>query len=175
MKNTILVLLLTIIMLPMTTHAQRSVNRFIDKYYAKDDVTTVELSGPLLKMVAKFADKKGGTKILSSISKLQVMAMNGQNHVKKADYQKFKDRVVRDKFEQLMYVRNGKTEVNFYVREKKNAISNVLVIVKEEDNFILLNVKGKLKFEDLQKLDFDVDGGDQFKKLPKSKKNVPRA
>jgi len=174
MKNTILIILLTLI-LPMTTQAQRSVNRFIDKYYAKDDVTTIELSGPLLKMAARFADKKGGVKILSTISRLQVMVMDGQNHVDNADLKKFKARVVKDNFEQLMYVRNGSTQVDFYVKEKKGAISNILVIVKEADNFILLNLKGKLKFEDLQKLDFDVKGGDQFKKIPKKKKDVPRA
>ncbi len=174
MKNTILILLLTLI-IPLSSNAQRSVNRFIDKYYAKDNVTTIELSGPLLKMAARFADEKGGTKILSTISRLQVMVIDGENHVKNSDLNRFKEKAVKDGFEQLMYVRSGDTQVDFYIREKKDAITNVLVIVKESDNFILLNLKGKLKFEDLRKLDFDVDGGDQFKKLPKSKKDVPRA
>ena len=76
----------------------------------------------------------------------------------------FVTKLHKDKFEELMTVREGDTNVNFFIKEKKDMITNVLVLVKESDNFIMLNLRGKIKFSDLQKLDFDVEGSEHFKK-----------
>ena len=174
MKNIITVLLIAFL-LPLTTNAQRSVNRFIDKYYNKENVTTVELSGFLLKVAAKFVDEDEGKDIIASINRLQVMVMDGTNHVTKDALKNFKSKVVKDDFEELMVIRDGSTTVDFYIKEENGVIKNILLLVNDDEEFVMLNLKGKLKFEDLQKLDFDVDGADHFKKLPKKKKDVPRA
>ena len=173
MKNIIIVLLFAFL-LPLTSSAQRSVNRFIDKYYDKENVTTVELSGFVLKMAAKFIDDDEGKEILASISRLQVLAMEGQNHVTKKDLNTFKTKIKKDKFEELMTVRTKGTSVDFYVKEEKGDIKNILLLVSGKEEFVMLNLRGKLKFDDIKKLDFDVEGAEHFKKVPKWK-DVPRA
>lgn len=174
MKN-LIVISLFIVMLPSQMEAQRDINRFIDRYYDKENVTTVELSGLLLKMAARFVDEEGGKELLASISRLQVMAMDGQNHVSAKDLKALKSGVQKKDFEQLMMIRDGKTTVDFYMKEKKGAITNLLILVSSKDEFVLLNIKGKLKFRDLRKLDFNVNGSEHLKKLPKTKTDVPRA
>jgi hypothetical protein len=173
MKNIIIVLLLAFI-LPLTSSAQRSVNRFIDKYYDKENVTTVELSGFVLKMAAKFVDDDEGKQILASISRLQVLAMDGKNHVTKKDLNALKAKVKKDKFEELMTIKTKGTSVDFFIKEENGVIKNILLLVSGKEEFVMLNLRGKLKFDDIQKLDFDVDGAEHFKKIPKWK-DVPRA
>lgn len=174
MKNTIIVLLLAFV-LPLTSSAQRSINHFIDKYYDKENVTTVELSGFVLKMAAKFVDEDEGKEIIASISRLQVLVMEGQNHVTKKDLNIFKTKIRKDNFEELMSVRSGSTSIDFFIKEENGVIKNILLLVSDKEEFVLLNLRGKLKFEDIQKLDFDVNGAEHFKKIPKRKTDVPRA
>lgn len=155
--------------------AQRCINRFIDKFYEKEDVSTIELGGTLLSMASNMGDDDDAAKILASVYRLQVMIMEEKNYVTNSDLNQLKRDVQNNGFDELMMVRSGKERVNFFIKEKKGTITNVLVVISSEDGFVLLHIKGKLKFEDLRKLDFDVNGSDTLKKIPTRKSDVPRA
>lgn len=174
MRNLIIILLFAVA-LP-AVHAQRSVSRFMDKYYDKEDVTIVDMSGFMLKVAAKFLDEENGKEILASINRLQVMVMDGENHVKQQELAAFKKTLTKSgDFEPLMMVRDGRTTVDFLINEKDGVVKNILLLVSDDSEFILLNLRGKLRFKDLKKLDFDVNGSEHFKRLPTLKDDVPRA
>ena len=175
MKN-ILVILLFAILTPMTINAQTSVNRFFNKHSASKNAISVDISGILIKVAAKIAaEEHEAAEILASINRLQVLVLEDENPVSASEFQSFTTKLRKDDFEDLMTVREGKTRVNFFIREKNDKIQNILILVSEEDNFVMLNLKGKIKFSDLNKLNFDVEGSEHFKKIPKYKKDVPRA
>lgn len=175
MKN-ILIILLFAVLTPIATQAQSSVNKFFYKHSSHEGAVSVDVGGLLIKMVAKIAgDEHEATKILADINRLQVLVLEDQSPITGKEMRGFVTKLHKDKFEELMTVREGDTNVNFFIKEKKDMITNVLVLVKESDNFIMLNLRGKIKFSDLQKLDFDVEGSEHFKKIPQKKEDVPRA
>lgn len=175
MKNIIIILLFAILT-PMTMSAQTSVNKFFNKHSGSKNAIAVDISGVLIKVAAKIAaEEHEAAKILASINRLQVLVLEDENPVSADEMFNFTKKLRNDDFEDLMMVREGKTRVNFFIREKNDKIMNLLILVSEEDNFVMLNLKGKIKFSDLNKLNFDVEGSEHFKKIPKYKKDVPRA
>lgn len=176
MRNILLVLCFAFLM-PIAMHAQKSVNHFFNKYYGEEDVISVELNGLMLKLVANIADDEteGAKEILSSINHLKVLVLEDNHPVSNKEVRTLMTNVQDDGFEELMTVKDGDTRINFLIKEKNDIVTGLLILVKDGDSFVLLNLKGKIKFSDLQKLDFEVEGGNHFKKIPKNKMDVPRA
>ena len=152
-----------------------SVKAFYDKYMGLEKVTNISLQGWVLQMAAEFTDEEDGKALLEKITKLRVMVMEEGNLVSKNDYRSLTQSLEKDSFEKLMDVRDGDDNIDIYLQEKGGNISNVLLMVNSPDEFVMLSLEGNLKFEDLKKLDFDLDGAEHFKKIPKDKKDVPRA
>jgi hypothetical protein len=174
MKNIIFVI--AIGLMPVFSMAQNpNVKAFYDKYMDYENVTNVSLQGWVLKMAANFSDDENGEKILQKITKLRVMVMEEQNLVSKNDYQSLVKSIEKDRFEKLMQIREGGEKIDFFIQEDGDQISNLLMLINGDDEFILVSLEGNLKFSDLKELNFEIDGGDQFKKIPKKKKDVPRA
>lgn len=174
MKN--IILLIAIGLMPLFSMAQNpNVKAFYDKYMGHENVTNVSLQGWVLKMAANFTDDENGEKLLQKITKLRVMVMEEQNLVSKNDYQSLVKSIQKDRFEKLMEIRDGVEKIDFFIQEDGDEISNLLMLINGDDEFILVSLEGNLKFSDLKELNFEIDGGDQFKKIPKKKKDVPRA
>jgi len=87
----------------------------------------------------------------------------------KAEIKKLKRDVRKIDFEDLMTVSDKGTLVNFMVRKEGKNITNILVIIHGNSDFILLSLEGNLNLEDLKQLDFDIKGGYIFKNLPSDK------
>lgn len=177
MKHIILILC---VVLPILSYGQdKSVKKFYNKYKYDETVTSVKIQGWMLKMAAKFAedeeDDGEAAELLRKVTRLRVIAMEDGNVISKKDLNQFKKEMAADNFEPLMQVREDGQIIDFFIREADEVITDLVVLVKDKEEFIMLNLEGNLKFEDLRKLDFDVEGGDSFKKLPTKKDDIPRA
>lgn len=162
--------------MPLFSTAQNpNVKAFYDKYMGHENVTNVSLQGWVLQMAANFTDDEDGEQLLQKITKLRVMVMEEKNLVSKSDYQSLVKSIKKDRFEKLMQIRDGAEKIDFFIQEDGDEISNLLMLINGEEEFILVSVEGNLKFSDLKDLNFDIEGGDLFKKIPKKKKDVPRA
>lgn len=174
MKN--LIIYMALCLSPIFLQAQNpNVKAFYDKYMGYDNVTNVSLQGWVLKMAANFTEDENGEQLLQKITKLRVMVMEEGNLVSKNDYQNLVRNIEKDHFEKLMEVRDGGEKIDFFIQEDGEEVSNLLMLINGKDEFILVSLEGNLKFSDLQELNFEIDGGDQFKKIPKKKKDIPRA
>lgn len=170
MKN--LILVLTMLALPFLAASQTEcIENFYDKYVDNEKISDLSLNGWILSLASKMSDEEG-TEILEKITKLRIMIAEEKNIVTKPDIKKLMRDVRKNEFEDLMTIRDEGSRVNFMIREEGDNITNVLVIIHGDDDFILLSLEGNLNFDDLKELNFDVEGGDVFKNLPK--KN-PRA
>ena len=174
MKNTIFITLLSLI--PLFINAQnKSVKSFYNKYKHYENVSNVSLQGWVLNIAANFADEETEARLLKKITKLRVLIMEDGNLVTSKDYRSLINDLENDRFEQLMQVRDGSERIDFYIQDDGDTISNVIMLINGSDEFILVSLEGNLKFSDLKELNFEVEGGDNFKKIPKNKKDVPRA
>ena len=168
MKN--ILIAIAMLAIPMSGFCQNeSIEQFYNKYIENENVTDINLKGWVLSLASLIADEKTGEEVLEKITQLRIMVADEKNIVSKSDLKKLMKDVRKNSFEDLMTVRDGNDRINFMVREKEDGtITNVLVIVNGDKEFILLSLEGALDFEDLKKLQFDVEGGDVFTKLPRA-------
>ncbi|MFK7773246.1 MAG: DUF4252 domain-containing protein [Saprospiraceae bacterium] len=164
-----IIIAIAILALPFLASSQHeSIENFYNKYVDNEKISDISLNGWILSMASKMSEEDG-TEILQKITKLRIMLAEEKNIVSKSDVKKLMRDVRNNDFEDLMTVRDEGTRVNFMIREEGENITNVLVIIHGDGDFIMLSLEGNLNFEDLKQLDFDVEGGDIFKKLPKDR------
>ncbi|HMQ49937.1 MAG TPA: DUF4252 domain-containing protein [Saprospiraceae bacterium] len=171
-------LLLSIILLFLSyvgVFAQsESILQFYDKYKQQENVTNVKMQGWVLKLASNFSDDEEGKKLLEKITQLRVLVMEEGNLVSPDEYKSLVKKVGKDKFELLMNLREGKEVIDIFIREDAESITDVLLLVSGDDQFVLLSLEGKFQLSDLNDLDFDVEGAEHLKKIPEPKK-TPRA
>jgi hypothetical protein len=98
--------------------------------------------------------------------------------VNPAEYQRLVKAVRRDRFEDLMSIKDEDDNIQIMIREKGETVTDVLVLINGDDHFTLLSLEGKLKFSDLNNLHIDIDGAEHFEKVPERKtepRSTPRA
>jgi len=151
------------------------IRRFFNQYKDYDDVTHVKLQGWLLKIASRHADDDSAEKLLRKISHLRIMTMENGSLVTPASYNQLLREVRDESFEDLLQLREGSERIDILFKEKNGEITDVLLLISSEDEFMLLNLEGRLKFSDLNDLDIEVEGGDYFKKIPEEKAMLPKA
>jgi len=167
MKNSIIVIVFCLIS-AISFGQTKSIEAFYNKYKTYENVTDVTLKGWLLNM-AMSSESEGKEDVLEKISKLRVLVMDEGNLVSKTELSGLLKSVRSEKFEDLMTVRDDETKVDFLIREEGKFVTNLLVLVHEPDGFVLISLEGMLDLKDLENINFDIEGGDHFKKIPKGK------
>lgn len=148
---------------------------FYNKYKNAENVTGVKLQGWIIKLAATFTDDPEEVRLLRKISQLRILNMENGNIVSRRDYDNLISSLHKDRFEDLMMVKESGQNIQFLIREKGETITNLMILVSGAENFIMLSLEGALKFSDLNDLNIDIQGAEHFKKLPEDKKDVPRA
>jgi hypothetical protein len=150
---------IAILLTPMLIQAQTvSINEFYRKYkHADEKKAAVVLPGWLLRMGVGIAKnkveedlEKDILRLAGKIGKLRVLAFEDANPVRKKDFDRLMKGLRRERFEDLVMVRSEGTNVNIMLRERKEKVRNLLIMVNEEDAFTLVSLKMKVKLEDIQ-------------------------
>lgn len=171
MKNTLILLLLA---LPMAVFSQsKSIENFYSKYKNHEKTTTLTFGGGLIKFAASF-EEGADTKILEKISQVRLM-VSEENLVTPNAYKSFSKRLKKDAFEDLMQINAEGTKVDILIRENGNLISDVIMLVNDEEDFIMISIEGNFQYSDLNDINLNFDGGEYLKKLPEKRKSIPRA
>ncbi|MFT5832726.1 MAG: hypothetical protein ACI97N_000339 [Cognaticolwellia sp.] len=174
MKN--LFVILGLICFTITLSAQPSVKKFYNKYKHGEEVTSVKVQGWMIKSVLAFTEDFEGEELAKKVTKLRVLVIENGNPVSKKDFIELIADAKSDKFEDLMTIREGSTNIRFMIKENSEKIKNLLVLVYEADEFILISLECNLFWDDLQKIDFrEINGGEYIEKLPVKFEKVPRA
>ncbi|MEM1321052.1 MAG: DUF4252 domain-containing protein [Bacteroidota bacterium] len=170
-----LILAFSLLLLSTAVLAQtRSINRFYNTYKHQEEVRNFALPGWLIRLGATIAKKhvdepeaKAALQMAKKVKKLKLLVMENGNPVQQQDLERlYTEARSREGFEDMVFVREGNTRVNMLIRTKKDdIIRNLLIMVSEEDQFVMVSLKTKLKIEDLNQLlysiqkDADVDIG----------------
>jgi hypothetical protein len=89
-----------------------------------------------------------------------------------SEYNQLVKEIKNDSFEELMQFKEGNEKVDILLKEKGDKITNLLLIARGNDGFIMLSLEGDLDWKDLKSLKIDVEGAEHLKKLPD---DMPRA
>ncbi len=167
----------TCVLLSLSLGIGQAQNNYIESFYeqySKDErVTNVTIKGWLLDIATNISTDESSKEVLSKITQLRILLMEDGNPVTKKELNKLKKGIKKDDFEELMQIRDGGSHVDFYIREEDDQITNVLMLVNDNDEFVLLSLEGLLKLEDLKNIKIDTDGAKHFEKI--KQKEIPRA
>jgi hypothetical protein len=131
----------------------------------KHDIT---LPGFLVRFGVNFvddADLEGVNlkAVTRKISELRIVMIEGSKGVEEGDYKNFLEEVKAEGFEDLLVFRDNTDKIRIMIKERKNLIRNVVIMVDEKGGsgeFILLNLEGKFTMDDVNKLvkNVEIDG-----------------
>lgn len=154
----------------------KAIQSFYHKYQNLEGVEDIKLQGWLIKLAARFADEDPEAKrLLRKITQLRILTMDNGNLVTPQEYNTLVNNIKKDAFEDLFMIKDNGQNIQFLIREKGDTITDLILLVSGNDEFVLLSLEGALKFSDLNDLNIEVDGSEHFKKLPEDKKDIPKA
>ena len=139
-----------------------ALNRFYFEQKQKKGTISFTIPGFLMRFSSKIARKrldendkaiKAGLKLMKRLRRTRVLVMEDMAEPIPAEEMNrlIKSIDKKKSLEQLLMVRAEDVRVNIAIKEKKNTIKNLLLLVNESDTFVMLNMKTKLKLEELSK------------------------
>ena len=138
MKNRVLILVMAVLLLPLTGMAQQDV---FDKYSESSEVTYVSIKPKMFQMIAKMginvddAEAKAYMDMVKSITSFKTLITDNKSIA--ADMGKWV-KSHASALEELMEVKDEGTNVNFYVKEGKDAdhVKELLIFVNGIDKYM---------------------------------------
>lgn len=174
MKNILIILIFTFFSTGI--FGQESVKNFYNKYQNLDNVTSVKVQGWMIKTVLSVTDDFEGDDLVKKVTKLRVLVIEDGSLVSKKAFNTLVLEAKAEAFEDLMTIREGTTNVRFMIKENDKKIKNLLVLISDDEEFVLISLECNLKWDDLKNIDFKkVEGGKYFDKLQLKKGTEPRA
>ncbi|GAA3583940.1 DUF4252 domain-containing protein [Snuella lapsa] len=185
MNKRLIVLVMAIMLLPLTALAQKDI---FDKYSESSEVTYVNIQPKMFQMIAKAGidvsdpEAKAYMDMVNSITSFKTIVSDKSSI--SADISKWVKSYSRS-LEELMEVKDGGTEVKFYVKEGKDAdhIKELLIFVSgidkamkgngveingEQRNVetVVVSLTGNINLNEISKLTdkMNIPGGKQLEK-----------
>ncbi|MCM5661483.1 DUF4252 domain-containing protein [Galbibacter mesophilus] len=117
----------------------------------KDDIAfSLSASNFLVNMFVDDEDLKELNEVVSGISKYRVLV--GQEVSSSSLETQFNNFVSKKGYESLMYVNSDGARVGLYYFERRGKIREILMKVKDDEDFVVLSAEGNIKIKDLDKL-----------------------
>jgi len=138
----------------------KTVENFRNKYKNDRDAKVVSLSGGLFELLSSIAswdesdeEAMAISRIADNIRSLEILSIplykSGFSH---EDIDKMRSDLEKESYEELMTVKDGHERVYFLTQGDKNTIKNMLVLIREDDEFAVMNIDGSLDMKDLSYL-----------------------
>ncbi|MEL6720096.1 MAG: DUF4252 domain-containing protein [Bacteroidota bacterium] len=168
MRITLFVTMALLCQIPSFSQS-KYVEKFIDRYAENVDASSLSLNDWSLKLTSSFINKETGQKIRNKVTQLRLLTSDNAFLASNSDIRELISDLKKDDFESLIEVREKGNHVKFMIRENKETVTDVLMLVQGTDGFVLLSLEGLFKLNDLKNFHIDIEGGEHFKHLSKVK------
>lgn len=170
--------------------AQNFVEEFEMRYADDKNFSVVNISSKMFEMIAMMADDKKADSTSDTKVRYQISA-NGELDVQKivskltgmkvltadVDARKYYDAAVealvknKSVYDELMNVKEKKQWVRMYTREKKGTISELVMVILDENEFVLIGFTGEIDLKQISSIAgmVNVKGAEQLKKINENK------
>lgn len=156
MKN--LVILFVCLGLAGTATAQsKSAEAFRAKYQDDRDAKVVSMNGSMFKLLSNIAENMEENdesaaigRIAEGIQSMQILSVPVfKSGLQPSEIDQLHKDILSEKYEELMQVRDGDQKIYFMAQGNDNELRNMLVLVREDEEFIMFNIDGVLNMKDL--------------------------
>jgi hypothetical protein len=167
------ILLFTLLLTGLTCYGQsEAVMEFHNKYKDNGKYLSVRIDGGLLNLLSGIeTNDEEAQEMLDAMGKIDAINVHSidrdEDDFEDSDIDKFKRDVKKEKYDELMIVRDGDTDVDFLIKEKKGKISDLLLVVEEPDEFVIVNISGEIDMKTIAKItgNLDLKGCEHMDKL----------
>jgi hypothetical protein len=150
----------------------KAVMNFHNKYKDNGKYLSVKIEGGLLKMLSNVETNDEDTQeFLDAVSKIEAIDVHSidrsEDDFDESDIWRFKKEIRKEKYDELMIVRDGNSDVDFLIKERKGKISDLLLVVDEPDEFVIVNISGEIDLKTIAKVteNLDLKGKKHLEKL----------
>lgn len=138
----------------------KTIEAFHSKYKDDRDATVVSLSGGLFELLSQVASWDESDEEAQAISRIaeNIKSMNilqiplYKSGFDNDDIDKMRADLGKENYKELMTVRDGSENVYFLTQGDKNTVKNMLILIKEDNEFAVLSIDGSLEMKDLSYL-----------------------
>ncbi len=171
--------------------AQKPAADFYREHKREDGVRNFKIPGWLMWFGSGIAydivedeEAKAALKLARKVKKMRLMIVEDHNPIPAKAVRNFVRESRRSGYSDLIYVREGETEVNIMGRIKKNnKFKDLVIMVSEENEFVFFHMKSNIKMKDLNEMlrismdDLPINDETRRKKKEKEeeKKKIPKA
>ena len=147
MKKSLSILIILIVFSSCAT-SQKSTG-YKDFYRANKNEENVVSFGLPKGVIALFIDKKEDKELkefFKNTDKLRFFIANDSTKVLYPELQKF---LPEETYKDFMIINNGGNKVTFKVREGKNSIEEILMLVEDDSSFVVMSIEGEYTYKEL--------------------------
>jgi len=169
-----LAIILLLISGNLAAYAQNdAISLFFSKYANDDSFTQVNITARMFGLFANLdAEEQEDKEVLESISKikgLKILAKEDLDNGKALYSEAFK-MINSKEYEELMTVKDKDNDMKFLIKEKGGIITELLMIVGGDHEFLLLSLIGDIDLKQISKLSksMDIEGFDKLENIDKN-------
>ncbi len=112
----------------------------------------VWLTGGIVYNSTKNEETKAALRIARKVGKLRLMASEGARPIPTEQINQFMGNIKQNGYEDLLQVKDGSSTVNILARDRRNKIRNLLLLVSDEDGFVFIDLKSRIKYDEISDL-----------------------
>ncbi len=157
-----------------------TVNAFYREHKRKEGVRNFTIPGWLVWLgtglansVIEDEETRVALRLAKKVKRLQLMITEDANPISSLDVRSFVSSIHDNGFEDLIYVRDQETTINIVVKEQRNKLRHLVVLVNDDSDFVFINMRTNIKVKDISKLIryfLEKEGWTDKKKSKKQKK-----
>jgi hypothetical protein len=147
------------------------VSAIFNKYAGMEGITTVNITGDMLKLIAQAEEERIDTTFSSKLAEVKIMALE-KSCDKPANIDlraEVYDKLDKSVYKEMMSVKQNDEDVIILVKELKGRIAELLIIVGGQKENALIQVKGDILLSEMADIagKYQLKGFEQLKKLEK--------
>lgn len=131
-------------------------NKLFDKYAEMDNVASVYISKAMFQMMPSF--ETNGLNLMNLKGKIDgLQILSTQDTSKKESMRNDFKGLIGKEHEELMRVKDGKTRATFYVKQKGEQISELIMLADTDSSFNVVQLTGKFTLREIQQITKDMN------------------
>jgi len=147
------------------------VSAVFEKYAGIDGITTVNITGDMLKLFAQAEEQRRDTTFVSKLSEVRILALekNCNSPVALDLRSELYDKLDKSIYKEMLSVKQKGEDIVILMKEINGHIAEILIIAGGEDENALIQVKGDMLLSEMANLadKYQMKGFEQLKKLEK--------
>ncbi len=122
--------------------------------YKGAEFTSINVPMFLAKPIVKKALREDGESeelinLIKKVADVKILTISNGNPKMLADFSTY---LRKNRFEEWMTVKNEDQIINFQAKQKGEVINNLLISVKSDKDFVLIDVSGKFSADDISRI-----------------------